>query len=187
MNQSEINQEETQLATLAAGCFWCTEAIFRRLKGIKSVVPGYAGGYNGSPTYKQVLGGKTGHAEAIQITFDPKIIGYERLLEIFWGTHDPTTVDRQGNDVGHQYRSMIFYHNEKQRKTALALKEELAMYGKYDQPIVTEIVPYTNFFTAEEYHREFYEKNPSHAYCLAVIDPKIQQLLQDFEADVNVI
>lgn len=177
--------KKSETATLAAGCFWCAEAIFKRLKGVRKVVPGYAGGLADDATYGQVKTGKTGHAEAVRIFFDPEVISYWRLLEIFWGTHDPTTPNQQGGDIGHQYRSAVFWHNEKQKEIATRLKTEIEASGKYNKPIVTQIAPLNNFFPAEEYHHSFYEKNPSNAYCLAIIDPKIQQLLQYYAAEVN--
>jgi peptide-methionine (S)-S-oxide reductase len=165
-----------QLATLGAGCFWCSEAIFRRLKGVHSVVPGYCGGRNGHPTYEQVCSGATGHAEVVQITYDPAVVSYAELLEVFWRTHDPTTPNRQGNDVGTQYRSVVFYHDEEQRRLAVQFKEQLDRQGVFERPIVTQIVPYTQFYPAEEYHWNFYERNPRQPYCRYVIGPKLEKL-----------
>jgi len=161
-------------ATLGGGCFWCTEAVFQRLKGVKSVVPGYAGGGKSNPTYEEVCSGKTGHAQVIQITFDPEEISYEELLDVFWQTHDPTSLDRQGADVGSQYRSAIFYHNENQHKAAEKSKKELMK--KLSKPVVTEIVPFTKFYEAENYHHDYYNKNPVAPYCLFVIKPKLKKL-----------
>ncbi len=144
---------QLETATIATGCFWCTEAIFKRLKGVISVMPGYAASEVPNPTYRQVCSGKTGAAEAIQLTYDPSIISFETLLEIFWHLHDPTTLNRQGNDVGTQYRSGIYYHNDEQKRVALASKEALEKSGAYKHPVVTEIVPFTNFYPAEDYHR----------------------------------
>jgi peptide-methionine (S)-S-oxide reductase len=168
-------------ATLAGGCFWCTEAIFNRLKGVTSVVPGYAASQVENPSYEEVCTGRTGAAEAIQITYDPSIITYETLLEIFWHTHDPTTLNRQGNDVGPQYRSAIFYQNEEQKQSALASKEALEKSGAYKKPVVTEIVPFTNFFPAEDYHKDYYDRNRSQGYCMFVIDPKVKKLLNEYK------
>jgi peptide-methionine (S)-S-oxide reductase len=168
-------------ATLAGGCFWCTEAIFNRLKGVTSVVPGYAASQVENPSYEEVCTGRTGAAEAIQITYDPSIITYETLLEIFWHTHDPTTLNRQGNDVGTQYRSAIFYQNEEQKQSALASKAALEKSGAYKKPVVTEIVPFTNFYPAEDYHKDYYDRNRSQGYCMFVIDPKVKKLLNEYK------
>ena len=170
--------KEGELATFGAGCFWCTEAVFGRLKGVTKVVSGYAGGAVPHPSYERVFSEKTGHAEAIQITFDPILITYKDLLYIFWRTHDPTTSNRQGQDVGEQYRSVIFYQNEEQKEQALKLKEEAQKI--YSNPIVTQIVPFTNFYPAESYHQDYYAKNRQASYCQLVIDPKIQKLETEF-------
>jgi peptide-methionine (S)-S-oxide reductase len=172
-------------ATLAGGCFWCTEAIFKRLKGINSALPGYAGGEVENPTYDDVCNGTTGHAEAIQIEFDEKVIPFEKILDIFWHTHNPTTLNRQGNDVGTQYRSVIFYHNETQKKVAEASKNEVEKSGLFKDPIVTQIVPFTNFYVAEDYHKNYYDNNKDQGYCSFVIDPKIHKLLKDYSNDVK--
>lgn len=169
-----------ELATLAGGCFWCTEAVFQKLKGVESVVPGYSGGHIPHPTYEQVSGGESGHAEAIQITFDPKIISFETLLEVFWQLHDPTTLNQQGSDHGSQYRSAIFYHNEKQKEVAEKSLEHAEASGMYPDKFVTEIVPFEAFYEAEEEHRNFYENNPNQPYCRLVIDPKITKLFKKF-------
>lgn len=168
-------------ATLAGGCFWCTEAIFNRLKGVISVVSGYAASQVANPSYEEVCTGRTGAAEAVQITYDPSIISYDTLLEIFWHTHEPTTLNRQGNDVGTQYRSAIFYSNDEQKQIALASKEALEKSGAYNRPIVTEIVPFTNFYPAEDYHRDYYDRNRSQGYCMFVIDPKVKKLLKEYK------
>ncbi len=175
----------TELATFASGCFWCTEAIFKRLKGIISVTSGYAGGNSKDPSYEQVSTGATGHAESLQIKFDPSIIPYHHLLDIFWHTHNPTTLNQQGADRGTQYRSIIFYHSDEQKKIAENSKEELEKSGTYKDPIVTEIVPFTNFYPAEDYHKDYYDTNKSAPYCTFVIDPKIQKLLKEFGNDVK--
>lgn len=178
--------EGLETATLAGGCFWCTQALFKRLKGVKSVVSGYAGGKMGNPSYEEVSSGSTGHAEAIQIKFDPKVISFEKLLEVFFKLHDPTTLNRQGADVGEQYRSAIFYHNEKQQQIALESKKKVENSGVYQDPIVTEIVPYLNFYQAEDYHQNYYENNKnSNSYCRLVIDPKIQKLYKEFKEEVK--
>ncbi len=173
-------------ATLAGGCFWCTEAIFKRLKGVISVLPGYAASQVENPSYKEVCSGRTGAAEAIQLTYDPAVISYDTLLEIFWHTHDPTTLNRQGNDIGTQYRSAIFYQNDEQKYSALASKEALEQSGTYNKPVVTEIVPFTNFYPAEDYHKDYYDRNPSQGYCMFVIDPKVQKLLKEYRNEVKV-
>jgi len=172
-------------ATLAGGCFWCTEAIFNRLKGVTSVVPGYAASQVENPSYDEVCTGRTGAAEAIQITYDPSIITYDTLLEIFWHTHDPTTLNRQGNDVGTQYRSAIFYQNDEQKQSALASTEALEKSGAYKKPVVTEIVPFTNFYLAEDYHKDYYDRNRSQGYCMFVIDPKVKKLLNEYKKVVK--
>ncbi len=174
-----------QQATFAGGCFWCTEAIFKRLKGVESVTPGYSGGSVTNPTYEQVCSGATGHAEAIQIEFDPRTISYEKLLEVFFKLHDPTTLNRQDYDSGTEYRSAIFYHDDKQKQTAQSLKEKLEKSHVYPKPIVTEIVPYDNFYPAEEYNRNYYDNNKSAPYCQVIIDPKIQKLYRDFKEIVK--
>ena len=165
---------KTELATFGGGCFWCLEAVFERLDGVKSVTSGYAGGTKENPTYKEVCAGVTGHAEVIQIEFDPHKISYEKLLEVFWEAHDPTTMNRQGADAGTQYRSVILYHNDAQKQAAEKAKE-LAQW-RFPRPIVTEIVPLTKFFKAEEYHQDYFRKNPNAPYCAVVISPKLEKL-----------
>jgi peptide-methionine (S)-S-oxide reductase len=172
-------------ATLAGGCFWCTEAIFKKLKGVKSVVSGYSGGIIDNPTYNQVSSGQTGHAEAIQVEFDPKKIPYEKILDIFWHTHNPTTLNSQGNDIGTQYRSIIFYHSEKQKKIAEKSKVDLEKDKIYKDKIVTEIVPFAKFYPAEHHQQDYYEKNQGNPYCSFVIDPKIQKLLHEYGSEVR--
>lgn len=173
-----------EMATLAGGCFWCTEAIFKRLKGVTSVVPGYSGGKTENPSYEEVCSGTTGHAEAIQIKFDPSIISYEKILEIFW-LHDPTTPNQQGADVGPQYRSAIFYQSVKQKQIAEELKNLLDKSKVFNKPIITEITPFTNFYKAENYHLNYYERNKSSPYCQIVIDPKIKKLMQNYKEEVK--
>lgn len=174
-----------ELATFGGGCFWCTEAIFKRLKGVEDVVSGYSGGARKDPSYEQVTTGATGHAESVQVEFDPNTISYEKLLEIFFNLHDPTTVNRQGADEGSQYRSVIFYHNEKQRETAEKVRDDVADSGIYRDPIVTEIIPFEAFYTAEEYHQNFYENNKNQGYCSYVISPKIHKLLKEYSKEVK--
>lgn len=170
-----------ETATLAGGCFWCTQAIFKRLKGVKEAISGYAGGRVDHPSYEDVSSGDTGHVESIQIKFDPKVISFEKLLEVFFKLHDPTTLNRQGADVGEQYRSAIFYHDQSQREVAEKSKEKIERSGIYQNPIVTELIPYSNFYQAEEEYQNFYEKNPQYGYCKIIIDPKIQKLYKEFK------
>jgi peptide-methionine (S)-S-oxide reductase len=169
-----------EVATFASGCFWCTEAVFQRINGVEKVVSGYAGGHTINPTYRQVCSGDTGHAEAIQVHYDPAKVSYEQLLEIFWKTHDPTTVDRQGNDIGSQYRSAIFYHNDEQKRLAEEYKKKLDQAKIWDDPIVTEIIPFTNFYSAEDYHQNYYNQNSNQPYCSFTIRPKIEKLEKVF-------
>lgn len=180
-----MNNNKTEIATLANGCFWCTEAIFKKIKGVKSILPGYAGGTLKNPSYEQVCTGRSGHAESIQIEFDPNVITFEKILDIFWRTHDPTTLNRQGNDVGTQYRSAIFYHDEKQKQIAEKSKTNLEKENVYKDPIVTEITPFTNFFVAEDYHIDYYEKHKDAPYCTFVINPKLHKLIQNHRNDVK--
>lgn len=180
-----MNNNKTEIATLANGCFWCTEAIFKKIKGVKSILPGYAGGTLKNPSYEQVCTGRSGHAESIQIEFDPNVITFEKILDIFWRTHDPTTLNRQGNDVGTQYRSAIFYHDEKQKQIAEKSKTNLEKENVYEDPIVTEITPFTNFFVAEDYHIDYYEKHKDAPYCTFVINPKLHKLIQNHRNEVK--
>lgn len=179
--QSNKNEEIMDTATFGSGCFWCTEAIFQQIKGVQTVKSGYSGGTIKNPSYREVCTGRTGHAEVIQITYDPSIVSYKELLEIFWQTHDPTTLNRQGNDVGIQYRSVIFYHNEEQRKEATHYKSELNAAGVYPNPIVTEITSYDIFYPADDYHQDYYQQNSSQPYCTFVIQPKLEKLKKVFE------
>jgi peptide-methionine (S)-S-oxide reductase len=172
-------------ATLAGGCFWCTEAVFKRLKGVSGVVSGYTGGTTENPMYDDVCTGDTGHAEAIQISFDSRVLPYTKLLEIFFHLHDPTTANRQGNDNGTQYRSVIFYHGERQRQEAEKVKEKLDVARLYRNPIVTEILPVATFYPAEDIHQNYYEKNSYQPYCQYVIDPKLQKLLKEYKDEVK--
>jgi peptide-methionine (S)-S-oxide reductase len=172
---------ELKLATFGNGCFWCTEAIFQRLNGVEKALPGYSGGHVDNPTYEQVCTGATGHAESIQISYDPAKVSYDELLEVFWKTHDPTTRNRQGNDVGPQYRSVVFYHDEEQKKLAEAYKRKLEAERIWSRPIVTEIKPFAKFWPAEDYHRNYYNNNPSKGYCSVVITPKIEKFRKIFK------
>jgi peptide-methionine (S)-S-oxide reductase len=169
-----------ELATFGAGCFWCVEAIFQQLEGVEEVRSGYCGGEVASPTYEQVCTGTTGHAESCQITFDPVKISYAELLEVYWQTHDPTTRNRQGNDFGPQYRSVIFYHDDRQKNLAEMTKAKLETEHKRNHPIVTEIVPFTEFWPAEDYHRNYYRNNPGKGYCSLVIAPKVGKFMIAF-------
>lgn len=169
-----------EVATFGGGCFWCTEAVFLQLKGVHKVVSGYSGGTVPNPTYEQVLRGTTGHAEVIQVTFDPAVVSYPELLEVFWQTHDPTTPDRQGHDVGPQYRSVIFTHTANQAELAAGYKKKIDAAGVYPAPVVTQIVPFTAFYPAETYHQNYYATNPRQGYCRAVIKPKLDKLRQVF-------
>jgi peptide-methionine (S)-S-oxide reductase len=170
-----------ETATFGNGCFWCTEAIFQDLEGVEKVVSGYAGGHVINPTYKQVCTATTGHAEVLQITYDPGKIGYAELLEVFWKTHDPTTLNRQGNDVGPQYRSIIFYHNEEQRQLAEKYKRELDASGAFDKPIVTTIEPIPDFYPAEDYHQNYFNNNSEQPYCNFLIRPKVEKFRKVFK------
>jgi peptide-methionine (S)-S-oxide reductase len=165
---------ETQLATLGGGCFWCVEAVFERFEGVTDVVSGYAGGHTPDPTYEQVCTDTTGHAEVVQIKFNPQQITYAQILDIFWEAHDPTTLNRQGADVGHHYRSIILYHDDKQKEIALDSKQKAA--PRFKNPVVTEIVPLKAFHRAEEYHQDYFRKNPNAPYCMIVISPKLKKL-----------
>jgi peptide-methionine (S)-S-oxide reductase len=171
--------DSLERTTLGGGCFWCVEAVYQELQGVQSAVSGYAGGIVDNPTYYQVCSGTTGHAEVVQITFDPKIIGFEDILYVFWRTHDPTTLNRQGYDVGTQYRSIILYHSEQHRAIAEQSKLDTDASGLWPHPIVTEISPFTTFYKAEDYHQNFYRDNPYQPYCLAIIDPKIRKLRKE--------
>ncbi len=171
----------TDTATFGTGCFWCTEAIFQELKGVLKVTSGYSGGHVRNPTYEQVSAKNTGHAEVVQIVFDPATITFDELLEVFWQVHDPTTLNRQGADEGPQYRSAIFYHNDSQKEKATHYKAELDKSGAFPKAIVTEISPYKNFYEAENYHQNFYSNNPAYGYCTYVIKPKLDKFRKVFE------
>lgn len=172
--------DKMKTATLAGGCFWCLEAVFDDLKGVQSVVSGYAGGSAPNPTYKQVCTGTTGHAEVVQIKYDSDVIGYDDLLNVFFAIHDPTTLNRQGADVGTQYRSAVFYHDAEQKAAAQAKIAELNKTGPWDNPIVTEVAPLGEFYTAEDYHQEYFANNPNQPYCQAVVAPKVAKFRKQF-------
>lgn len=180
MKNQEI-EKGMALATFGNGCFWCTEAIFQQLNGVTKVVSGYAGGKVKNPSYKEVCTGLTGHAEVIQITYDPTKISYPELLEVFWQTHDPTTLNRQGADVGTQYRSVVFYHTEEQKQLAESYKKKLDESGAFDNPIVTEISPLSEYYPAEDYHQNYYKLNGSAPYCSYVIQPKLEKFKKVFK------
>jgi len=175
------NNNKMELATFGSGCFWCTEAIFEKVKGVESVVSGYSGGKVKKPTYREVCTGNTGHAEVVQITYNPEIITFKDLLEIFWKMHDPTTLNRQGADVGTQYRSVIFYHTDKQKEIAENYKKKLDEANIYKNPVVTEIAPFESFYKAEDNHQEYYENNKFQPYCSFVITPKMEKFKKVFK------
>jgi len=176
-----IQTEGLELATFGSGCFWCTEAVFQNVEGVEKVESGYSGGKVKNPTYKEVCSGLTGHAEVIQLTYDPKKVTYDELLEIFWKTHDPTTLNRQGNDEGPQYRSVIFYHNDEQKRLAESYKAKLIQEQIYDRPIVTEVTPFSVFYKAEDYHQNYYNLNGNAPYCSYVITPKVEKFKKVFK------
>ena len=176
-----IMAKDFEKATLGGGCFWCTEAIYSELKGVVDVKPGYSGGTTKNPTYKEVCTGETGHAEVIQITFDPNIISFAEILEVFFMTHNPTSLNRQGNDVGTQYRSVIFYHSEKQKEVAEKVVKLFTDEKVYDQPIVTEITAFEKFYEAEDYHKNYFARNKNEGYCQFVIIPKIDKFRKIFK------
>lgn len=170
----------SEKATLAGGCFWCLEAVYDELRGIENVESGYAGGRRPNPTYEQVCGGTTGHAEVVQITYDPAQISFRELLDVFFTIHDPTTLNRQGNDLGTQYRSAIFYHDDEQKRIAEETIRELEDDKTWDEPVVTQVMPLTEFFPAEDYHRDYYARNPGQGYCRVIIAPKVAKARQKF-------
>jgi peptide-methionine (S)-S-oxide reductase len=177
-NTMEQSKQET--VTLASGCFWCTEAVFNQIKGVIKVTSGYSGGTTRNPTYEEVCDGTTGHAEAVEVVFDPSVISFEQILEIFWYTHDPTSVNRQGADIGEQYRSVIFYHSKQQQDIALQMKKEFNRQNTFNNLVVTEIVPFNTFYPAEKYHQQYYQRNPMRSYCMIVISPKLKKLRETF-------
>lgn len=180
MNGDERRSNGTEVATLGGGCFWCLEAVYDEVQGVQKVVSGYAGGHVPNPTYEQVCTGRTGHAEVVQVAFDPDEISYREILEIFFAIHDPTTLNRQGPDVGEQYRSAIFYHDDEQRAVAEDVIEALEAEEVYDRPIVTEVEPLDEFYRAEAYHQDYFKNNPRQPYCQAIISPKLAKFRQKF-------
>jgi peptide-methionine (S)-S-oxide reductase len=176
-----MTEKRTEIATLAGGCFWCTEAVMQKLRGVEKVIPGYTGGHVANPTYRDVCTGTTGHAEAIQVHFDPDVISYEQILEVFFALHDPTTRDRQDADIGPQYRSAVFYHDNAQKETIRKVISQVETSGMYRNPVVTEVAPAGEYYVAEDYHHNFYEDNKTYPYCAIVIDPKIKKLYKNFE------
>ncbi len=176
---------ELRTVTFGAGCFWCTEAVFLNVKGVTKVVSGYSGGKVKNPTYREVCSGLTGHAEVTQITYDPKLVSYSELLEVFWNTHDPTTLNRQGADEGTQYRSAIFYTTDEEKKIAEDYKKQLDASHVFKNPIVTEISPLINFYPAEDYHQNYYALNPNQGYCQYVIRPKVEKFKKQFAAKLK--
>ncbi len=175
---AEQSAAGSEVATLGGGCFWCLEAVYDQVRGVTDVVSGYAGGHTAHPTYEQVCSGRTGHAEVVQVTFDPTMIGYHDILEIFFSIHDPTTLNRQGNDVGEQYRSVIFYHSAEQAAAAQQLIGELSAARLWERPIVTQVLPAPTFYCAEDYHQEYFARNPSQGYCRMVVAPKVAKFRQ---------
>jgi peptide-methionine (S)-S-oxide reductase len=174
------NGQTREVATLGGGCFWCLEAVYDELKGVTDVVSGYAGGHVANPSYEQVCWGGTGHAEVVQLTFDPAVVNYRELLHVFFTIHDPTTLNRQGNDVGDQYRSIILYHSPEQQSTAQEVIDEVTHEHLYRNPLVTQVVPFEAFYPAEEYHQEYFARNPSAGYCRAIIAPKVAKFRQKY-------
>lgn len=172
--------ETKQIAVLGGGCFWCTEAVFQQIRGVTKVTSGYSGGPGGKASYEEVSSGATGHAEVIQVEFDPSVVSYRDLLEVFFAVHDPTTMNRQGNDVGTQYRSIILYASEEQKQEAQGIIKELTEARAYPNPVVTEVKPLTEFFEAEEYHKDYYRNNPQNPYCQLVINPKLKKFKEKF-------
>ena len=177
----EVMGKELEKATLGGGCFWCTEAVYLQLKGVVDVKPGYSGGHVKNPTYKEVCTESTGHAEVVQITFDPEIVSFSEILEVFFVTHDPTTLNRQGNDTGTQYRSAIFYHSEKQKQIATDIINELEKGKAYDKPIVTEVTAFDTFYVAEDYHINYFARNKNQPYCQYVVAPKVEKFQKAFK------
>ncbi len=181
MNPKTFNNNYMEQATLGGGCFWCTEAVYKELKGVLKVLPGYSGGHLKNPSYQEVTTGKTGHAEVVQITFDPEVVSFAEILEIFFKVHDPTTLNRQGNDIGTQYRSVIFYHTEEQKQTSEKVIELLEKENVYDNSVVTEVTAFERFFIAEDYHHNYFERNPNQPYCSFVVSPKVEKFRKIFK------
>jgi peptide-methionine (S)-S-oxide reductase len=185
MNEKKSEQGGVGVATLGGGCFWCLEAVFEQLRGVQKVESGYAGGSAANPTYQQVCTDTTGHAEVVQVTFDPAVISYREVLEVFFGIHDPTTLNRQGADTGTQYRSVILYHSPEQKQTAEQVIAELNAAGIWDRPIVTQVVPFDAFYKAEDYHQGYFRANPRQPYCMAVVGPKVAKFRKQFAGKLN--
>ncbi len=184
-SNQKIMNDELQIATLGSGCFWCTEAFFLKLKGVESVESGYSGGKVKNPTYREICTGMTGHAEVVQVTFNPKEISYEDILEVFWNTHDPTTLNKQGADEGTQYRSVVFYHTDPQKKIAEQYKIQLDKSKVFKNPVVTEITPFSVFYKAEDYHQNYFALNPNQGYCQFVILPKVEKFNKQYAAKLK--
>jgi len=178
-------EKELKKATLGGGCFWCTEAVYKELKGVVDVVPGYSGGNIKNPAYREVCTGRTGHAEVVQVTYDPEVVSYKEILEVFFMTHDPTTLNRQGNDVGTQYRSAVFYHDEYQKETAEEVIRHFEKENIYNQPIVTEVAPFETFYKAEDYHKDYFERNEDQPYCQFIVAPKVAKFKKIFKNKIK--
>lgn len=185
MNDNNNTTNNFEIATLGNGCFWCTEAVFQRLEGVEKVVSGYSGGDMANPDYNTVCTGVTGHAECLEITYDSKKLSFEVVLEVFWQTHDPTTLNRQGNDEGSQYRSVIFYHKDTQKEIAEKYKAQLDASGIFNKPIVTTLEPYTKFYPAESYHQDYFNQNSNAPYCQFVVKPKLEKFKKNFSAKLK--
>jgi peptide-methionine (S)-S-oxide reductase len=185
MNTSSETENNFEKATLGGGCFWCTEAVYKELKGVVEVQPGYSGGHVKNPAYREVCNGTTGHAEVVQITYDPQIVSFSEILEVFFMTHDPTTLNRQGNDVGTQYRSAIFYHSEKQKQTAEKVIGFFEEEKVYEDPIVTEVTAFDAFYKAEDYHKNYFEKNKDQPYCQFIVAPKVKKFRKIFKEKIK--
>lgn len=181
LDETNVDTSNTEIATFGTGCFWCTEAVMESLDGVKKVVSGYSGGHDRKPTYKEVCTGNTGHAECVEVTYDPKVVSYADLLEAFFRSHDPTSLNKQGNDIGTQYRSVVFYHNDEQKHLAEQAKTELDKSGAYGKPIVTEITKAVTFYPAEDYHQNYFANNPDQGYCAFVIAPKLDKFKKVFK------
>lgn len=180
MNTFQKQEGSYETATLGGGCFWCTEAVYKEMKGVVKVVPGYSGGHIKNPAYREVTTGRTGHAEVVQVTFDPQVTQFTEILEVFFVTHDPTTLNRQGNDVGTQYRSAVFFHNQQQKEIAEQVIEAFEKEKVYDDPIVTEVTPFETFYVAEDYHHNYFERNKNQPYCQFVVAPKVEKFKKVF-------
>ena len=180
-----MSEDMKDIATLAGGCFWCLEAVFEQLQGVEKIESGYAGGHVPNPSYNHVVSGTTGHAESVQITYDPQVVSYREVLEVFFAIHDPTTLNHQGPDVGTQYRSVIFHHGDGQREAAEAMVKELDAARMWKHPIVTEVIPFTEFYPAEEYHQQYYRRNSQLGYCQVIISPKLAKFRKQFSGKLG--